>query len=114
MTPSEEIRVPAELCAAAAKVRGAAASATDGPWTAGHVNNVGWAVSDRTLSVCIAAEDGWTSRADLAWIALANPVLAEPLAAWLEAEAHLAERDEMRSTTPMSLAVARVINRSAP
>lgn len=77
------------LRAAAARLRDTAAKATPGPWAASeHV--------EHGFRVATADEAGWVawtgayddepdeSRGDAAWIALASPLLAEPLAAWLD------------------------------
>jgi hypothetical protein len=86
MTPAEELR------AAAARLHEAAEKAPYG-------------------APLVASEIG---TGNAVWIALASPALAGPLAAWLEAEAHLAERDELRTTTPIALVAARVINGGEP
>lgn len=78
MSPQEELRAAAKL------LRETAAKATPGPWDAGHITGIGWCVSDTTISICVATEDGWVSKGDVSWIALANPVLAEPLANLLD------------------------------
>jgi hypothetical protein len=88
MTPAEELR------AAATMLREAAADSDSENW-----------YNAESLALSL---DG----ADVAWIALAHPGLAEPLAAWLDDAAwtwdvvRLAERRHL-------LAVARVINGGA-
>lgn len=70
-------RKPAEvLRAAAAKVRKAKAQASQGgPW---RNDQMSVRAEDRPIAMA------YQCYADAAWIALAHPGLAEPLAAWLE------------------------------
>lgn len=116
-TPAES---PADLLRrAAAKVRESATSATPGPWQwktwrcpaeeggPHHVNcpgidelthefepgPQGWPVHPANV-VKVSHSDWPASSADRAWIALMSPALAEPLAAWLEAEASCVETQE--------------------
>jgi hypothetical protein len=108
MTPAEELR------AAAARLHEAAEKVDCGP---------PWAVAEDCPDGVVSGAKApygapWVASAigtgNAVWIALASPALAGPLAAWLEAEAHLAERDELRTTTPIALVAARVINGGEP
>lgn len=78
-----------ELLAAATKVRDTAKAATPGPWEIRPGNDVSANVAGRQDLVIDGG--GWTDgtkavvfgaalTADAAWIALANPAIAEPLA----------------------------------
>lgn len=96
LTPAEELR------AAAVKLREMAKSATPGPWaTADCELYPRWIISEGATEgeSSYAAEvaksyhddDGLAiSDADWQWMAFASPVLAEPLAAWLEETARTA------------------------
>lgn len=116
-----------ELRAAATLLREAAAKATPGPWTVRPGNDVsanvarnddliidgGGYTSDGKVTVYGAALN-----TDAAWIALASPLLSEPLAAWLESCAkHASKVSDPRNQEIIAdshaLAVARVINRTA-
>lgn len=55
-----------------AEIRKREQAATPGPLSVDHVPNVGKAVSDQKLRLCIAVEDGWVSRADAEFIAHAR------------------------------------------
>ena len=106
-TPAEEMRAAAKL------LRETGTVTTPGPWTTGHVPGVGWCVSNPTLSMCVAAEQGWLGEGDAAWIALAHPGLAEPLAQWLENTSLTLGRPghrEWHGTEKAALAAARIIN----
>lgn len=118
MTPAEELR------AAAAKLRETAGTATDGPWQldgpywwhSGDCTHVVTDARDRmSVAVMPQREDAPHRDANAAWIALAHPGLAEPLAKWLEREAKYAERAAGRGSGFLSepdreaLAVARAI-----
>jgi hypothetical protein len=97
MTEAEELR------AAAAKLRETAANASPGPWSAQD----------------FAFRHGL---ADAAWIALMDPAVAEPLAAWLEETARQYEMPpcdfpdgvcnscERRDDFVHAMAVAHIIN----
>ncbi|WP_329521225.1 hypothetical protein [Spirillospora sp. NBC_01491] len=101
---------PAEALRAAAKsLRETASKATPGPWTVSRIPGVGGSVDDPTLSLSIAVGTRWTSYGDGKWVALANPALAEPLAAWL---GHVAETWAFCKATQrdQALAVARALN----
>lgn len=127
MTPADELKQ------AAARLRETAARATRGPWEdvsdgdegawprmiVGAPNADGYV--EEVLKVHEEIGDwGVVAREDVAWMALASPVLAEPLAAWLEdtigayvdfAQSHgpeVAERVVWRA-----LAVARALNGGA-
>lgn len=73
-----------ELRAAATLLRETASKATPGPWTAGGYGSAGWTVGDIRGDLYIETEDSEQGKADAAWIALASPALAEPIAAALE------------------------------
>ena len=78
---------PAATLRDAAKVlRDTASNATPGPWKTKGVGDFGWLVVDADPAgrFSVETEDNEHGRADAAWIALAHPGLAEPLAAWLE------------------------------
>jgi hypothetical protein len=92
--------VSAELLReAAAKLRETATKATSGPWTTSGADTVGqWSVYDAEWQVASARAYNHTRSiggrrgpgyidpdANAAWIALASPLLAEPLAVVLEA-----------------------------
>ncbi|WP_329520537.1 hypothetical protein [Spirillospora sp. NBC_01491] len=80
MTPVDELR------AAATRLRETAAKATPGPWKTKGFGEFGWLVVDANPAgrFSVETEDNEHGRADAVWIALASPVLAEPLADWLE------------------------------
>lgn len=97
MTPQDELR------AAASIVRERAAKATPGPWLEGGYGNYGPTVHDVASTFGIETEDSDRGKGNAAWIALANPLLAEPLADWLE---ETAEGFEIEA---YALTIARVI-----
>ncbi|WP_405149522.1 hypothetical protein OG589_14810 [Sphaerisporangium sp. NBC_01403] len=100
-----------ELRAAAAKVRAKAenaesASTGDLPWVPTGTGDV--ITDEQSLTV---VQDAGVFDAE--WIALVHPGLAEPLALWLEAEAHMCEvrpGNSAEGHTFHALKVARVIN----
>lgn len=134
-TPAEELRT------AAAKLRQTAANATPGPWEdvstddtgawprwiLGAPNADGYGQDVLVVHEEVAEAYSVVAREDLAWIALVNPGLAEPLAAWLDACAN-----DIGSITPLAgdldlfvfcdepssvkraVAVARAINGGTP
>jgi len=133
-TPAEELRAAVKL------LREVADGTTRGPWvchptiTRDDENDYAWTIC---RTICEGTGDGCepdcganvlttgaegceednVSGADAAWIALAHPALAEPLAEWLEDTAGDFEA-EHRTEPEMSnefhaLAVARVINGGA-
>ena len=86
---------PAEELRAAAKVlRETASNATPGPRKVGRIAGIGHCVSSPDLKFCVAVEPGWVSKGDVAWIGLASPELAEPLADLLDATADEYEREK--------------------
>lgn len=106
-----------ELLAAARRLRETASAATPGPWEdCSDPDGGAWPRyvigspapgSDRgeeVLRVHESIADQVVTRDDTAWIALAHPGLAEPLAAWLEGVA------TSGTATSAALAVARAIN----
>jgi hypothetical protein len=112
-----------ELRAAAAKLRKTAKNATPGRWTAEHQSWAGdnavlsYATNGHAVAVCGEEVKGadHPASADAAWIALAHPGLAEPLAAWLESAAKHAGKvvdpaNQAIIADQDALAVARVIN----
>ncbi len=123
-SPIEEVRAAARI------LHQTAAKATPGPWRIRQGNTVSSNITDRDGHMVIDG-GGWTDgtktvvygaalNADAAWIALAGPELAGPLAAWLDA---LADGWEMsarfaqggsdaRFARHPALALARLINRS--
>lgn len=139
MTDKPTERTPAEeLRAAAEKLREAAEIATGGPWeirpgnnvssnvAASSINGGGWMVidgggwSEEVDGKLKTVVYGAALNADAAWIALAHPGLAAPLAVWLEdgakhyeryAESH--GRDIAERVVYHGIAVARVINGGA-
>lgn len=69
------------LRAAAKRLRELAADATPGPWTL-YDRGVCWEINE------LDAHDGTSlRRGDAHYIAALNPLIAEPLAKWLESEA---------------------------
>jgi hypothetical protein len=86
LTPSETLRAAAE------RLRAMAAKATDGPW---RWNGSQVDVEPTTRGTYVVGdgqqEDDVVTPEDGAWIATMSPVVAEPLAAWLEAEGSYAE-----------------------
>ena len=126
---------------AGTKLRETAAKATPGPWEHTSTDDNGirplWIIgapevpgdgmSSRdvlffTEEMAMAISDitepeGVVTHADLEWIALANPALAEPLAAWLESDAGLIDDmtaagfgdDILAARFAPALMVARVI-----
>lgn len=129
---------PAEtLRAAAAKLRTTGAAATPGPWEEFSTDDDGaWprlvtGQGDGADVIKVheeIADYDVVTREDTAWIALANPALAEPLAAWLEDEAETYDflvspvRPELRQEAEIrgaelvahALAVAHQILGTAP
>jgi hypothetical protein len=117
-TPADELRAAAE------RLREAGEAAHDGPWAMSKAGREEWPY---TAFVTVAADDLYGRIADVwcgageenaAWIALAHPGVAEPLATWLEAVANgwdMATKLS-RSVIPRGhadhpgLALARVIN----
>lgn len=81
-------RTPAdEISQAAATLREAAAKATEGPWIAEYSGPTGNCViphDAQSTREHVAKTQLYHAQADAEWIALMSPVLAEPLAAWLE------------------------------
>lgn len=132
-----------ELRQAAKRLREAAAAATPGPWE--HVSTLPDGIRPRwilgppvdpndpysaadVLAVTgvmadaladVAEPDEIISDGDMDWIALVNPALAEPLAAWLDDTAdhyewlidHGARAETALEQVSHGLAVARHINR---
>lgn len=76
---------------AAAKLRETAAKATPGPWMTSRIAGIGSALHDSELHIHIPVGTTDVSAADGAWIALASPIIAEPLATYLENEATTAD-----------------------
>lgn len=116
MTPADELR------AAATKLREMTKHAGDGSlWKPGRIflklkseylaDGYWWEVVDSTGTVALCAEQDDdiddTAEARAAWIALMGPDKAEPLAAWLDAEAACQDAisDDMESQT-----LARVLD----
>jgi beta-glucosidase-like glycosyl hydrolase len=101
---------------AAQKLRAHGTRAWPGRW------EWAWCDVDQEWQVVVDHEDGLMHVANAeneetaAWIALVSPALAEPLARWLDEEAHAIEsfidgRSDVVSPSPAALAVARVITR---
>ncbi|WP_031166029.1 hypothetical protein [Streptosporangium roseum] len=105
MTPAEELR------AAATHLREAAANATPGPWEVGNGEVIGLGIEQtgrgsfsytaqlvQVLDDATRDEENYgghdlgSTAADAAWIALASPALAEPLAALFDHYAAKYER----------------------
>ena len=119
MTPAEE------LVAAAAKLRETATAATPGPWEdvstddtgawprwiLGAPNADGYGQDVLVVHEEVAEDYSVIAREDLAWIALASPALAEPLAAWLESWDGLefTEQGALLDDLKYALKIARVI-----
>ena len=110
MTPAEELRT------AATRLRETAAEATGGPWENGEDDHLWIGGSVWGYSV---RKKGEFLNGDPAWIALANPALAEPLAQLLEDQAAMYEDFLPRGTDIAErivwrgLGVARVVNGGA-
>lgn len=124
MTTTTTATVAEELRTAATKLRDTAKAATRGPWhTAENVgadgnaygkNHIGnW--GGEYLDSVADAGDGAAATADAAWICLANPLLAEPLAAWLESweGVDLREDGPLPEDFARALKIARVLNGGA-
>ncbi|TYB50253.1 hypothetical protein FXF51_56865 [Nonomuraea sp. PA05] len=134
------IDTASELRPAAARLREAARKATPGPWTAEHPSWAGenavlsTALNGHAVAVCGEETKGadHPASADAAWIALASPLLAEPLAALLEhfaakyerltevfgdppsGPAHRLAAGKPELSVDFALAVARIINGRQP
>lgn len=121
-----------ELLAAATILRETAAKAAPGPWTSGLPSWAGGAnvvLNSTGLPVAVCGEEiegaDHPASADAAWIALVSPVVAEPLATWLEEVAQQYEAPpcddptgvcngcERREDFVSALAVAQLINGGA-
>ncbi len=109
MTPADELRAAATL------LRERAAKATSGPWAdlpylGGDVYIKEADGSYRFIAQTARHDDAFQPD-DACWIATMHPGLAEPLAAWLEVEAEIADgnSDTYPLACPESLGVARVI-----
>lgn len=127
---AEPVKPAAELRAAAAKLRETAEQATAGPWQVRGGNQVSSNVVTLDGSVVIdggahqsakkAVVFGAALHADAAWIALAHPGLAKPLAAWLNDVADAVEGHDpddgceciQSESFHRAHDIARVINRS--
>jgi hypothetical protein len=111
------------LRAAAALVRERRAAATPGEWTAHllppnehHKHPAHWVKARHdngdSISSQVVADCPWR-QADAAWIALMNPAVGEPLAAWLESVADrlraTAHPDWQHAIEPEAFAVADAI-----
>lgn len=113
-TPAEELRTAAD------KFRTTAYAALSGPWQSLDDGDRLVAVNDTGRAWANVLEEPVGHAGTAAWIALANPALAEPLAALLEdiadeAERHAAQgagnaQDEIADS--LILNVARAINGS--
>jgi hypothetical protein len=101
-TPAETLR------AAAQHVREMAQQATPGPWVANGAG-VGTDYTDNEPDLIVAV-DAFDPN-DAAWMALMHPGLAEPLAAWLEMEAHMWDLrgNSAEGNTFHALAAARAL-----
>lgn len=88
MTPSETLR------AAAARIRALAAKATEGPWrwNGTDVDVVPTTKGAYIVAAAATQEGEPIFDGDGAWIATMSPVVAEPLAAWLEDTALLIDQ----------------------
>lgn len=135
-----------ELCAAARKIRDTARGTTPGPWGVGNGVEIGIGIEQHspgrfsydTLLAEVTSENDrindvedakdyrgvdltvGSPEADAAWIALASPVIAEPIAAWLEGAAGAYDAfteshgpDVAERIVYDALAVARAINGGA-
>lgn len=102
-----------ELRAAARKLREAAADAHGGPW---GMADVGIAVISADVqsygAPCVADR---LYEGDARWMVLTNPLLAEPLASWLESwdGVDLREDGPLPDDFTYALRVARVLNGAA-
>lgn len=88
MADTTEKTIADELRKAAALLRETAIAAIAGPWASldGGDRLVAWRPDDDFEYVVEEPIDGATAE----WMALANPLLAEPLASWLESAARVA------------------------
>lgn len=80
-----------ELTTAAGKLRACAAMAKPGPWAVSRIPGIGRTVNDPTGDFSLPIGTSWVSQGDGAWIALAHPGLAEPLAELLDTAQALIE-----------------------
>lgn len=119
-----------ELRAAATKLRETAIGTTPAPWEDHSAEGTAWPIliaggsipgdptgyRDLVIKVHESITDEVMTYADAAWIALASPALAEPLAVWLEKVATDHEISTKAgvgvviSPNNPALAVARAIN----
>lgn len=110
---------PAELRKAAQTLRETATKAMPGPWESleGGDRLVAWKVGsdgfDDDFDYVVDEPVDHSGNAE--WIALTNPLLAEPLAQWLETEAHMVDIRGLSAEgqTFHALKVARAINGTA-
>lgn len=84
MTPAEELRE------AATKLRVTALHSIGGPWESLDGGDRLVALTESGREWAYVAEEPIGHAGTAAWMALANPLLAEPLAAWLEWAADIA------------------------
>lgn len=103
-----------QLRDAATRLRTAGTNATPGPWTIGNGTTIGLGITqtergcftyETQLATVIDDEEReeennparhplGSAEDDATWIALASPVIAEPLAAWLEETARTARQHQ--------------------
>lgn len=76
---------------AATRVEELAAAATPGPWVSVESYFEEWLVDSPSSNIANESSCGGIEKGDAEWMALAGPQVAAPLAAWLRAEADLAE-----------------------
>lgn len=108
-----EQTVAEELRQAADRLRAKAADITlaPGPWVVDrHGDSVYSGEPEEPDALCVAE----TTVSAAAWITLVNPLMAEPLASWLESAVWVAGEHPQDPDYAGALAVARVLNGSQP
>ena len=105
-----------ELKTAADKLRTTAYGALSGPWQSLDDGDRLIALNDTGRAWATVLEEPVGHAGTAAWIALANPELAQPLADWLESAAKEFITEEWTDcpTAACAVAVARVINGTTP
>lgn len=104
-TPAEELRTAAE------KLRGLAATATDGPWHQSGIGDEGWTIASADQFIA-ETEDSEKGRADADHIAAMHPAVGLALADWLGETARNAE--PFGPISHHAVNVARAINGGQP
>jgi hypothetical protein len=108
-----------EMRAAAHKLRESAENATPGPWgTTPQDGVIAWRLGPGGFDddyEYVIEDRQFEHDEDASWVALVHPGLAQPLAEWLEMEAHMVEKRGLSAegNTFHALKVARAINGTA-